>query len=38
MPAKRKFELVDFEVHLSDRPKHDPSNGIKLEVKDLSFW
>jgi len=30
--------LVDFNVHLGKRPNHDRSNGVKIDIQDVSFW
>jgi len=30
--------LVDFEVHLGEMPRHDSTNRIKMDVRNLDFW
>lgn len=30
--------LVDFEVHLGKAPNHDHTNGVKVDIQDVSFW
>lgn len=31
-------ELIDFEVHLGERPRHDKRNGVKVKIDNVSFW
>jgi phosphate transport system ATP-binding protein len=30
--------LVDFELHLGDKPNHDGANPKKLQIESVSFW
>jgi phosphate transport system ATP-binding protein len=38
MLAVKERDLVDFSLHLGPHPNHFSSNGVKLEVKNVSFW
>jgi len=30
--------FVDFKIHLGPRPYHDAGNGIKIDIRNVSFW
>ena len=30
--------LVDFSVHLGKTPNHNLTNGLKIDIRDVSFW
>ena len=38
MGAMQTTELVDFQVHLGNEPRHDLTHGVKIEVSNVSFW
>jgi phosphate transport system ATP-binding protein len=38
MLATRARDLVDFNLHLGDTPRHHRTNAVKLEIRHVDFW